>query len=427
LITGGDALLANSSRKRKHSKAADRPKKPYPEFPLYAHPLGYWSKKIRGEIHHFGRWGRVIHGKLTRLPYEPNWQESLATFKAQVDDIQVGRTSGRMADEPTVKDTDELTIKGLGERFLTYKSKKMASGELGSRMFDEYHEICQLMADKFGKHRPVDDLVARDFEELRAGMADRWGPVRLSNAITRVKSVFKYGYEAGLIDRPFRFSLYFKKPSASVLRRHRAKNGQRMLEAEQISQLLDRASFQVRAMLLLGINAGLGNHDIATLPMSALDLDAGWINYSRPKTGIPRRCPLWPETIAALREVIIKRPKAQQADAINLVFLTARGCPWLVKGIANPVSVAARKLIKAAGMHHRGIGFYTLRHVFRTVADAAQDSVAVDLIMGHCDPSMGARYRERIDNSRLVAVSEHVRQWLFGKATHTAAAAGVSN
>jgi len=56
-----------------------------------------------------------------------------------------------------------------------------------------------------------------------------------------------------------------------------------------------------------------------------------------------------------------------------------------------------------------------LRHVFRTVADATRAPVAIDLIMGHSDPSMGAHYRERIDDSRLQAVAEHVRQWLFGK------------
>jgi hypothetical protein len=33
--------------------------------------------------------------------------------------------------------------------------------------------------------------------------------------------------------------------------------------------------------------------------------------------------------------------------------------------------------------------------------------------MGHSDSSMGAAYRERIDDARLKAVADHVRQWLF--------------
>jgi integrase len=67
------------------------------------------------------------------------------------------------------------------------------------------------------------------------------------------------------------------------------------------------------------------------------------------------------------------------------------------------------------GLKREGVGFYTLRHVFRTVADAARDPVAVDLIMGHTDSSMGGRYRERIEDARLRAVADHVRAWLFGR------------
>jgi hypothetical protein len=80
------------------------------------------------------------------------------------------------------------------------------------------------------------------------------------------------------------------------------------------------------------------------------------------------------------------------------------------------VSVAFGALLKRLGLHRPGIGFYALRHTFRTVADAARDPVAIDNIMGHADPSMGGHYRERIEDSRLLAVADHVRAWLFGEA-----------
>jgi hypothetical protein len=47
-----------------------------------------------------------------------------------------------------------------------------------------------------------------DFNGLRAKMAQRWGPVRLGNVIHRIKSVFKYALEAGLISRPLFSSSY---------------------------------------------------------------------------------------------------------------------------------------------------------------------------------------------------------------------------
>jgi integrase len=152
------------------------------------------------------------------------------------------------------------------------------------------------------------------------------------------------------------------------------------------------------------------------LPLDAVDLDKAMIDFPRPKSGIERRCPLWPETVAALKATITARPKPKQDDAEGLVFLTSRGRSWLCRGIANPVSVAARKLMSQCGVNGRkGIGFYTLRHTFRTVADGAKDQVAANLIMGHADPSMAGIYRESIDDERLVAVVDYVRHWLFGK------------
>ena len=179
--------------------------------------------------------------------------------------------------------------------------------------------------------------------------------------------------------------------------------------------MLDVAPVQLRAMILLGINAGFIAKDCCDLPLSALDLDHSWINFPRPKTGIARRCSLWPETVTALRQAIAERPKPKQDKASGLVFITTRGQSWInFRGVAEPIGAANRELMKKVGIYRKGIGFATLRHVFRTIADGSRDQVAVNHIMGHSDNSMGAVYRERIDDSRLVDVAAYVRRWLFG-------------
>jgi integrase len=236
------------------------------------------------------------------------------------------------------------------------------------------------------------------------------------NAITRTKTVFKFGYEMGDLDLPPRYGQGFKPPSRSVLRRHKAKAPPRTLEADQLRQLINAADVQLRAMMLLGLNCGFGNGDCAALPLSAVNLETGWINFPRPKTGIPRRCPLWPETVETIRGAIAKRPKPAEFSDVELVFLNYRGTAWVrmgEKSRSDYLSHALNALVKKVKLARAGLSFYSLRHVFRTVADAARDIPAVREIMGHVDAGIDATYRERIDDARLKAVTDHVRAWLW--------------
>jgi integrase len=169
-------------------------------------------------------------------------------------------------------------------------------------------------------------------------------------------------------------------------------------------------------MIMLGINAGFGNGDCGRLPLSIVDLDRGVIDYPRPKTGIPRRCALWPETVAAIREALAHRPEPKKPELAGLVFVTSRGLSWAKDTNDCPVAKETAKLLKVLGINGRkGLGFYTLRHTFRTVADESKDQPAVDYIMGHEVPHMSSVYRERISDARLIAVADHVHEWLFKK------------
>jgi integrase len=186
-----------------------------------------------------------------------------------------------------------------------------------------------------------------------------------------------------------------------------------MIEAADLRRLIDAADVHMRPMILLGVNCAYGNNDVGTLPIEAVDLAGGWLSYHRPKTGIARRCKLWPETIAALEASLAKRPKAKTPEVEPLFFVTKYGASWAKDGIDNPVSKAFRKLLDKSKLHRPGVSFYSLRHVHRTIADGAKDQPAANAIMGHADTSMADRYRERIDDERLEAVAEHVRRWLY--------------
>jgi integrase len=357
------------------------------------------------------------------------WADSdaaLKRYQAEAHNLHNGH-------KPTRR--DRLTIAELVNKFLTSKKRLHDACEIASRTWTDYFDTCELLVELLGGEKVVEDLGPGDFERLREKMADRWGPVRLGNVMQRVRSVFKYAADYRLVDKPVHFGRSFDRPSKKTLRIARAKRGPRMFEAGDLRALLDRASQPLRTMILLGTNCGFGNTDVATLPETAVDLDGGWINFPRPKTGVNRRCPLWPETIAGLREVLSTRPRAKAASDAGLVFLTAFGSRFVTvttdkvpaheqngNGVHKALRVCwgdaltkeFRKAASALGVQKNGVSFYALRHTFQTVADESRDRVAVSSIMGHTDNSMAGVYRERISDERLQAVTAHVRAWLFG-------------
>jgi integrase len=78
----------------------------------------------------------------------------------------------------------------------------------------------------------------------------------------------------------------------------------------------------LRAMVLLACNGGLGNTDLSEMTFDHVDLDSGWVDYPRVKTGVERRFPLWPETLEAVKLAIAERPEPKDPANKNLIFLT---------------------------------------------------------------------------------------------------------
>ena len=143
-----------------------------------------------------------------------------------------------------------------------------------------------------------------------------------------------------------------------------------MFEATDVVRMLDKASPQLKTMILLAVNCGFGNNDCATLPTRSLDLDGGWLDYARPKTGIHRRCPLWPETVESLREALAKRRTPKDDAHAGLVFVTAALGSYAKDTNDNPIAKEFRQARRASGSCIvRDVASTRLRHTFRTVAD----------------------------------------------------------
>ena len=366
------------------------------KFPLWLHPRGFWCKKHKGVFHYFGS----------------DRDAALKRFVREWDDIKAGR-------KPQAE-TGSLPLVDLVNNFLSWKQEKVDAAELAPRSFSDYHLACEKIIGVFGRSRSVEDLRPADFGKLRASVAKDMAPATLVRFITMTKGLFAYAHRSQLIRVPVAYGDQFDKPPRRIMRLERHKKGELLVSAEDFWKLHEAADVPMRCFLLLGMNCAFGAKDAADLTRAALEIKPGWIVFPRPKCGIGRKCPLWPETVEALAAVAKVRPKALLEADENLVFVTRHGNRWVRqpehenKRTVNidAFAGAMTKILRKVELSHR-VTPYQLRRTFRTIADEIQDEPAIDVIIGHATEGMAAKYRQRIDDSRLEKIVGHVRKWLL--------------
>jgi hypothetical protein len=136
--------MSNSSR----SLTEKKPRKPYRDFPLFAHGNGQWCKKIRGRHRFFGIWT------------DPD--KALKKYLDEKDDLHAGR-------RPREK-RDGLTVRDLCNRLLTLKRNLADTRELAERFFDE----CQNLLLAASLDRALSCRHARELLTISRGSARRF-------------------------------------------------------------------------------------------------------------------------------------------------------------------------------------------------------------------------------------------------------------
>ncbi len=223
-------------------RLTSKPAKPHiPTSRSFPMPRAGGRRRCRGRLHYFGPWEDA--------------DGALEEWLRQKDDLLAGR-------KPRLK-TEGITLKDVINSFLTAPPRSWRAANWAPRAFPSYYDTCLRFANAVGKTRAVDDLRPDDFNNYRAAITKKWGPVSVANEVQRVRSLFKYGFEAGLMERPVLFGPLFKKPKRRDLRLARQKAAPRFFDADQIRLMLDSAKPQMKAMIFLAINCGWGNTDIA--------------------------------------------------------------------------------------------------------------------------------------------------------------------
>ncbi|WP_428304635.1 tyrosine-type recombinase/integrase [Lacipirellula sp.] len=350
-----------------------------PDCPLFPHQNGQYAKKIKGKLYYFGT----------------DKDKAVATYLEKKDYLHAGIAPPAECD----------TIGHLLDAFMEGKKQALDAGELATRTFKEYETVCDIIAETIGKRRAIDHLAPADFTKLRRRLSTKLNgepasPVSVKRLLTFARMPFYFANEE--LGTSIKYKKALRTPPAKAIRAAREAIGERLFTPDDIQKIVKAATPPLRAMTLLGINCGFGPADCRQVPIEALDLVGGWQTFSRPKTGVKRRCPLWPSTAAALQAVIGERTSGP-------VF---EGC-WNRHVVAR----AFQALCIGTGVYREGVTtFYSLRRTFETVATASEVPQAIiNAIMGHAEHDIPAVYRQKVFDEQLKKCVNFVGDWTLGR------------
>jgi integrase len=321
----------------------DKPSKPYAAYPLHAHNSGQWAKRIRGKERYFGVWA------------DPT--AALNRYLAFINGIPL----------PNAIDTVGRRV----DAFVAEKEAQHATGDIADETMREYKATCKVIADHYGRATPVENL---EYNSLRIALSKgkrvkTLGPVTLKRRLIIARMIFHDRSESVRALKP---------PASKHLRAAKEAAGIKLYEAADLRKLIKAADNEFRWLLYLGINCAFGPKDCQHFPGP----DGEWHNFARVKTGIGRRCWLWPETVKALKH------QCEGWDRFNVAETFAALCEST--GVVNH-------------------GFYSLRRTFVTVAVGTQP--AVDRICGWAKGDMASIYRQKTFDDQIRAVAQSVRDW----------------
>lgn len=318
-----------------------------------------------------------------------------------------------------------LTLDGLAEAYGAWLWQRLTTGiprKLSRRTYDDAIAVIDRFVDVAGPDRPASEIGPDDFTRYAQNRFVKRAASSVRREIIYIEAWARWASpgirRAGLLDHPWNFGPDFEKPSDSAIA-HGAAETDKSYSPDQLRSAFRavRRSAIYRAAGLLGLNCGFLARDVATLPISAVDLQSGVIRFARGKTGVARLCVLWPWTVRAMRKYLGVRPNTTNPEASGLFFATANGLPYS-RSSADGMD-PGRQYDGIGNRWHKltGLPFSGLRSTFATAADDWSDQRAVDLVLGHrSHESIRSRhYAKRFEITRIENLAWHVWPRVLGR------------
>lgn len=158
-----------------------------------------------------------------------------------------------------------------------------------------------------------------------------------------------------------------KRLSLSLRKQRKQTKRENKLDTKALRKLYQYAPHRVRVYMLLALNTGQINSEIASLRLGMLHLtdDTPTIQRERSKTSVDAKWSLWAETTEALKAAVQQAKREGRTKADDLLFLSQKGKPlvWFDEkdGRVDSITQAWQRLKKRCKLKGKGYAFSLLR------------------------------------------------------------------
>lgn len=415
-----------------------KPDKPWPGYPLYWHPRGYWMCKRGGQERRY-----------TADPIESHRRYLL------------DEEADRKGESPAGPER-RYFLKDAVNQYLTRQKRRYETGELSGVQFAKCRFELEKMLPKsarlatplgaFRASSPADNGPAALFHEIKRRAVLR-GLEAAKRHVIIVRAALDYAVEKKMMLAPD-YVDDFNPPSAALIDKRRneldAKHGDRAWSIDELRGILEGAKMlgkerkgvkgnrirtnpHLYAQVLLALFAGFGSDDCSAVPERTLIRDKGVVKFPRVKNGRPRVACL-PKVVWDAIDASVKARKVSTVpEAKGLLFVTDNGTKCntskgtsdehgiLTVGRNDTIAQNFKRLVEKLKLKKYRAGFKTLRAMSRTLmVGSGVDSDLIAVIMGRKFRFGVDEYYLRGDlRKMLFGVAEHIEGQLFPKVKQT--------
>jgi integrase len=307
---------------------------------------------------------------------------------------------------PVTKSSDSpsITVKELANRFLDAQQANWRNPQATLRSYTSW--LRRFLLDH--PRLRAEAFTVEMFASWKLSLRTRgYSQESINHYLSAVRALYRFAEDTDILVKVPRLRRIRNETSAG-----QASNGKTVYTADQIAKLLKHADYQLRVMILLGLNCGFGPKDLEDLTWE--NIDENRITLPRNKTGVSQTFLLWPETKnalgnlrehrARLKERLAKRgPKRSDGGK---VFVTRFWRPWNKDAVAEQF----RKLCKKANIPCHG--FYRLRHSASTAMSLVANPHVQRKFMRHSQLQQQVTYTHTPDSEVDAALVETRRKLL---------------